>query len=388
MSPHADLFNHREANHVAFEVSSPACKSPISRGLIGASLLQADDFVCTVCGSLQECEHDILVEVENGSEQLRVPDRMSHVSPATIAVIAKDHHVDTVDMTVHRSFKAGDEVFNSYGDNHGAAKMLCEYGFIDTSDAADVYGSWGLRFDVSDVLRADEDETDGGAPRLAGRHDAEARRKHWQKVARRVLDEAESLDFDAPARLTRTRPPAWANSAGWTEYARSMPLDSTAWPVHAAHHDASAKETLSLHSDGQISRTLLALLVVDVLAANKLQSGVDATEQLSEQVVYFADTVWRLHVEAEDDRPIQALTSEAKIVAHRVARRVLEVFDARWARVLDMAKEACEGPFLTSVGTALELALEVRIRYETPVTIRYACSSISTSCRPRHSTGP
>lgn len=103
LCPFADLFNH----------SSTEAHTSLS----------ADDFVCYICGSLKECEHDI-------PSTTGIVRRLEHLPDLERRRLAREE--DTVDLRIDRQeVKAGEEVFNSYGENMGDGRLLVEWGFVE-----------------------------------------------------------------------------------------------------------------------------------------------------------------------------------------------------------------------------------------------------------------
>ncbi|WVW83011.1 hypothetical protein I302_105027 [Kwoniella bestiolae CBS 10118] len=97
--------------------------------------LSSDDFVCHLCGSLKTCEHDI-----TNSDGMAY--RLLHLLPREISRIEEEEN-DTIELRVERPLvEAGGtggemEVWNSYGDNLGDAKLLVEWGFISEEYTGD-----------------------------------------------------------------------------------------------------------------------------------------------------------------------------------------------------------------------------------------------------------
>lgn len=101
LCPFADVANHSSAPHTS---------------------LASDDFVCHRCGSLAQCTHDI-PHPQTGSVE-----RLAHLDPNARQTIGKGR--DTVDMYVEWPLKAGQEVFNSYGESIPDSRLLVEWGFV------------------------------------------------------------------------------------------------------------------------------------------------------------------------------------------------------------------------------------------------------------------
>ena len=115
LCPFADLFNH----------SSTQAHTSLS----------ADDFVCHVCGSLAACPHDI-------ASSSGVVRRLEHLPESELRRLESEP--DTVDLRVdRRAISAGEQVFNSYGDDMGDARLLVEWGFVE-EDSAEVRVSFDI----------------------------------------------------------------------------------------------------------------------------------------------------------------------------------------------------------------------------------------------------
>ncbi|KAI9511538.1 SET domain-containing protein [Russula earlei] len=101
MVPIADAFNHAQDNSVH---------------------LQSDHDVCTSCGSLSECPHDVDVETREDA---------STSAPGADTVESEN----TCEMVVNAAVAPGEEVFNTYGANLTNAELLVLYGFmLDAND--------------------------------------------------------------------------------------------------------------------------------------------------------------------------------------------------------------------------------------------------------------
>jgi hypothetical protein len=77
-----------------------------------------------------------------------------------------DSSRNTLDLTVKTPFATGEEVYNTYGDNIGWAKMLNEWGFMD--ETGDALGK-GIMWDLKEILDPDLE-------------DCEPRRKLWKSL--------------------------------------------------------------------------------------------------------------------------------------------------------------------------------------------------------------
>ncbi|KAG8929985.1 hypothetical protein FRC02_004798 [Tulasnella sp. 418] len=101
MVPIADAFNHVENNHVH---------------------LETDYFVCSVCGSLDQCIHD------DGTEGRPTQSTSDE---------------DTCDMVTNVPIEANEEIFNTYDSHLSNAQLLCHYGFSLEGNANDEV-TWDL----------------------------------------------------------------------------------------------------------------------------------------------------------------------------------------------------------------------------------------------------
>lgn len=116
--PFADILNHSSRPHTS---------------------LASDDFVCHICGSLPSCSHDI----PSSSGVVR---RLEHLSHGIRKRIESES--DCVEMRLERSVAAAGEVFNSYGEGIGDARLLVEWGFVEGEFAGD-----GITWEVDEVLQ-------------------------------------------------------------------------------------------------------------------------------------------------------------------------------------------------------------------------------------------
>ncbi len=83
--------------------------------------MQSDFDVCTSCGSLSECPHDV-----DGREDI------SASAPGTDTAEPEN---DTYEMVVNAAVAPGEEVFNTYGAKLTNAELLVRYGFmLDAND--------------------------------------------------------------------------------------------------------------------------------------------------------------------------------------------------------------------------------------------------------------
>jgi hypothetical protein len=99
MVPIADAFNHAQENSIH---------------------LESDYDVCTSCGSLSECPHDVEVHGD--------------VSPPAPGADAADPE-NTCEMVVNATIAPDSEIFNTYGAKLTNAELLVRYGFmLDAND--------------------------------------------------------------------------------------------------------------------------------------------------------------------------------------------------------------------------------------------------------------
>ncbi|KIJ55387.1 hypothetical protein M422DRAFT_41370 [Sphaerobolus stellatus SS14] len=96
--PVADIFNHVENNHVH---------------------LESDYHVCPLCGSLEECEHDLDPK-------------------STMSAHIGDNAPDTCEMVANASIGPGEEIYNTYESGLTNARLLCHYGFALEGNEHDV----------------------------------------------------------------------------------------------------------------------------------------------------------------------------------------------------------------------------------------------------------
>ncbi|GAA5860373.1 hypothetical protein JCM8547_003481 [Rhodosporidiobolus lusitaniae] len=123
--PLADLFDHeQESAHNAHFAS--------------------DQWVCSECGRLDACEHDVEDDVHRRAER------------------ALDERENTCDMVCNRPIAAADEIFNHYGPGLSNAKLALHYGFsleanehdeVDF-DSLTVSSAFGLSSEELEELRA------------------------------------------------------------------------------------------------------------------------------------------------------------------------------------------------------------------------------------------
>lgn len=211
--PLADIFNHTEDAHLAFET---------------------DDFACEECGNLSTCEHD--EDVENlpvfandpASPMVAVAPRLSHLPLEIVASLGNPLR-DTLDMTFRpsRGLKPGQQVYNSYGDKIPWTKTLAEWGFIDGDAEKEGKESYRIHWDVSDLLDKNSE-------------DFSLRRSIWKKAAVAINE----------------RPGERAS----TRFVRADP-------------ELEPKDSLYIDETGTITNTFLLLAVVSVLPAEYLARG-------------------------------------------------------------------------------------------------------------------
>lgn len=155
--------------------------------------IESDDFVCPECGSLSSCVHDDIISTEpidpslpsSSNNTFPIASRLSHL-PLEIIRSFLNPSQNTVDLTVKTPFVPGEEIFNTYGEGIGWAKMLMEWGFID--DTGDSLGK-GIRWDLKEVLREEKEGYEG-------------RRKLWKALCAQdegaATDEAEEQEEEGP----------------------------------------------------------------------------------------------------------------------------------------------------------------------------------------------
>ncbi|WVQ78320.1 hypothetical protein IAT38_000405 [Cryptococcus sp. DSM 104549] len=144
LCPFADILNHTSDPHTC---------------------LASDDFVCHLCGSLAPCEHDGVSAAEGG-----VPGRLSHLPELERQRLSTD--VDRVEMRVEREVEAGEEVWNSYGEEVGDGRLLAEWGFI-----GEEFADYGLTWDWRHIMPTESSE---GGSALS---EAE-----WEPLARQLAE--------------------------------------------------------------------------------------------------------------------------------------------------------------------------------------------------------
>jgi hypothetical protein len=116
LTPFCDILNHSSSSHTS---------------------LQSDDFVCHKCGSLRMCPHDI-------PSTSGVTLRLQHLGEGDRRKLEKER--DTVDMIIEREVEAGEEVFNTYGEDLGDARLLVEWGFVGGD-----FAGRGIVWEVEDL---------------------------------------------------------------------------------------------------------------------------------------------------------------------------------------------------------------------------------------------
>ena len=83
--------------------------------------MQSDFDVCTSCGSLSECPHDV--------------DGREDISASAPGADTAEPENDTCEMVVNAAVAPGEEVFNTYGAKLTNAELLVRYGFmLDAND--------------------------------------------------------------------------------------------------------------------------------------------------------------------------------------------------------------------------------------------------------------
>jgi hypothetical protein len=239
-----------------------------------------------------------------------IPARLSHL-PTTLLDTLSDPSQDTLDIAVISPFIPGQEVYNSYGDHLGWAKLVAEYGFIDQSDDSDPIGKMGLRFDVKGLLRGDEE--DGG---LEGRDDFEERKVIWKKVARRIAED----DFmNEDKELTR-------------EQLEKMEEESLLFhpTTMLETGNVSAKDCLAINSEAQLSTLFFALAVVDVIDGEMIGAAeTGAIVNMVERMMKMIDRRWRMSQSEENVVDITTTDERDTIVARAACKRVIEVISNR-----------------------------------------------------------
>ncbi|KAF8518024.1 SET domain-containing protein, partial [Hysterangium stoloniferum] len=198
--PVADAFNHIENNHVH---------------------LQSDYHVCSACGSLDECDHDL------------------EYADSSLALITSIP--DTCEMVANSPIGPSEEVFNTYGDRLTNAQLLCQYGFLLDGNENNVI-TWTTK------------------QLLDGTAKPEGTFSVWGKLASR-----------------------WPHHCGWdrcqlvynTE-SRVVDDDGTLIQNRAMH------TLLELNADGQISHQLWLLVFTTVLP--KVDDTIDDMISLAKQV--------------------------------------------------------------------------------------------------------
>jgi hypothetical protein len=188
--------------------------------------------------------------------------------------------------------------------------MLCEYGFIDESEDVEPLGKYGLRWDVKQVLRGDEDEEDVEVQVETGRNDAEQRSRLWKKAAKKIP----SLESLFPGKDIGR------------EQVEQLGEESLTFHPHALVESGivSAKDALAINSEGQVSTPLLGLLVIDVLSGEQIETlDVDGVCEMFTATVIFLENKWRelqgLPQRGEErGAPSPAAMSVAKFVSNRI----------------------------------------------------------------------
>ncbi|EKM50379.1 uncharacterized protein PHACADRAFT_152301 [Phanerochaete carnosa HHB-10118-sp] len=153
MVPIADAFNHTVENHIH---------------------LESEFDVCVSCGSLAQCPHDLEEDNENvpigkkdpsNAPSTRYLDagprtqwrrtaqanacptaaaepvlRFAHPNDDIILPTRTTEEADTCDMVSNRLIPAGEEVFNTYGEQLTNAQLLARYGFALDGNENDIVG--------------------------------------------------------------------------------------------------------------------------------------------------------------------------------------------------------------------------------------------------------
>ncbi|KAG6910441.1 hypothetical protein DXG01_010796 [Tephrocybe rancida] len=115
MVPIADAFNHTQENHVHIETEFN---------------------VCSQCGSLDECPHD----VDDGIERLASPAKQRDATHSATWKGFDPYY----EMVSNSDIPPGEEIFNTYGETLSNSQLFVQYGFtLDINDNDRIY--WELR---------------------------------------------------------------------------------------------------------------------------------------------------------------------------------------------------------------------------------------------------
>ncbi|SCV68016.1 BQ2448_137 [Microbotryum intermedium] len=144
--PLFDLFNHSDTPHVHAE---------------------AEHWVCSTCGSFEECPHDDEMDTESEDKP-----RLSS-SPTSDAVVADE--TETYELVSLLPIEPNEEIFNTYGD-FGNAQLVAMYGFLIDGNQFD-----RIHFDLVSEIRLGEEQ----------REELEDLRSIWLDMGPRAHDHHE-----------------------------------------------------------------------------------------------------------------------------------------------------------------------------------------------------